>query len=84
MISAMVRANSGFAVYKSQSIIDCSRYLTAERLALIELRLQLDIPLNQNDQRKSGQFITWMQYLLDKMGKMLVKFSIAPFHGEVE
>jgi hypothetical protein len=44
LIAGLVRLNGSFSVFRSQSSVDVSGFLAAERLALIELRLQLDIP----------------------------------------
>lgn len=59
IISYLTRANDKFALYSSKSKIDISQFLAAERLALIELRLQLDVPLNykeiEENERKKAQ-----------------------------
>lgn len=49
LISYLVRANDKFAIYSSKSKINLSPFLAAERLALIEVRLQLDVPLNYKE-----------------------------------
>lgn len=43
-ISGLIKANNILAVSKAHNVIDSSQFLVAERLALVELRLQLDIP----------------------------------------
>ena len=48
-VSNMVQANDEFAIFSSQSKIDLVPFLAIERLALIELRLQLDVPLNYQE-----------------------------------
>jgi hypothetical protein len=60
ILANLTRLNSGFALFKTQSVIDPSEYLAAQRLALIELRLQVDIPLNYkeleaNERLKAGK-----------------------------
>ena len=45
-IARIARANSILAITKAPNVVDISSFLAAERLALIELRLQLDLPLN--------------------------------------
>ena len=49
LVSNMVQANDEFAIFSSQSKIDLVPFLAIERLALIELRLQLDVPLNYQE-----------------------------------
>jgi hypothetical protein len=44
LISALIRLNDSIAIYRSQNTLDLTDFLAAEHLALIELRLQLDIP----------------------------------------
>jgi hypothetical protein len=57
LISASVRLNDSFALYKSKSQLEFTPFLAAERLALIELRLQLDIPLTHSgDDGNSSPF----------------------------
>jgi hypothetical protein len=44
LIGGLVRLNGAISVFKSQGSVDVSGFLAAQRLALIELRLQLDVP----------------------------------------
>lgn len=49
IIAYMTRLNDQFAIYSAKSKIDIERFLVAQRLAQIEIRLQLDVPLNYKE-----------------------------------
>ena len=49
VVSSLIKANDALAILRSPNSVDLSSFLAAERLAFIELRLQLDIPLNYQE-----------------------------------
>ncbi|OHT15165.1 hypothetical protein TRFO_14338 [Tritrichomonas foetus] len=49
LVSHLIQANDSFAIYASKSKIDLPSFLAIQRIALIELRLQLDVPTNYKE-----------------------------------
>lgn len=55
LLARMCRCNAGIMIYESSGKINIADFLKAERLAFIELRLQLDLPVDYSEkEEKTG------------------------------
>lgn len=67
IVSRLFKANDALAVMKARNTIDLAGFLAVERLAFIELRLQLDIPMDYKETEKKTSQIEFTQ----KIGPLL-------------